>query len=74
MFETTKILDSPMPIERYEEAAELYLRCREAGLTIRKSNDCLIAVCAMKHGVQLLHNDRDFDHIAKVAPLRATRI
>lgn len=73
LFAGTEILDALMPLERYEEAAELYLRCRDEGLTIRKSYDCLIAVCALKHGVELLHNDRDFDHIAKVAPLRAVR-
>lgn len=63
------MFDAPVPLERYEEAAQLYLKCRDAGLTIRKSTDCLIAACALAHGVPLLHNDRDFVHIARVMPL-----
>jgi predicted nucleic acid-binding protein len=49
-------------------AARLYLACRMAGSTPRSSNDCLIAALAMEHGLILLHDDRDFDAIAKVAP------
>lgn len=64
------MLDAPVPLERYEQAAELYLRCRDAGITIRNSTDCLIAACALAHDVALLHNDRDFVQMAKVLPLK----
>lgn len=74
MLQQTTLLDAPVPLVRYEEAAALYMRCRDAGVTVRKSVDCLIAACAIAHGVELLHNDRDFDHIALVAPLRAIRV
>jgi predicted nucleic acid-binding protein len=50
----------------HQAAALLYLQCRQQGLTIRKSNDCLIAACAIESGVPLLHKDRDFVHIAMV--------
>jgi len=63
-----------MPLERFEEAAQLYLRCRDAAFTIRKATDCLIAACAMAHAATILHRDRDFDHIARVAPLRTIRV
>jgi predicted nucleic acid-binding protein len=68
------MLDDPMPLERFEAAANIYLRCREAGYTIRSSVDCLIAACAMAHDATLLHNDRDFDHIAEVVGLQARRL
>jgi len=64
------MLDAPVPLERYEEAARIYLACREAGYTIRSSNDCLIAATALAHGVPVLADDRDFPYIAKVRPLR----
>jgi predicted nucleic acid-binding protein len=54
----------------YEAAAGLYRRCRRAGGTVRKLTDCLIAVVAMRTGAALLHRDKDFDVIARHAPLR----
>ncbi|QQS54942.1 MAG: PIN domain nuclease [Candidatus Competibacteraceae bacterium] len=49
-------------------AAHLYGRCRWAGVTPRSSNDCLIARQAVEHDVALLHDDRDFEAIARVEP------
>ena len=46
-------------------AIEIYRRLRKAGITIRKSNDCLIASYAILGDVYLLHKDRDFNEIAK---------
>lgn len=46
------------------KAASLYRKLRKAGKTIRKSNDCLIAVYAIENAIPLLHNDKDFDFIA----------
>lgn len=53
--------------ETARQAAMLYARCRWAGLTIRSPNDCLIAACAMEADVPLLHADRDFERIARIA-------
>lgn len=44
-------------------AANLYRSLRKKGITIRKSNDCLIAQYAIKHSMKILHQDRDFDLI-----------
>lgn len=68
------MLDAPVPLARFEDAARLYLRCRAAAFTIRRSTDCLIAACAIAHDIPLLHDDRDFEHIARVAPLNAKRL
>lgn len=56
------------PLETHVAAARLYLACRMSGSTPRSSNDCLIAAIAIEHELILLHDDRDFDAIAKVAP------
>ena len=32
--------------------------------------DCLIAACALRHGLTVVHVDRDFDLIARVSPLQ----
>ena len=53
----------------YERAADLFRLCRAGGLTIRRLPDCLIAVVAMRAKLALLHADRDFDAIARCAPL-----
>lgn len=54
----------------YAEAARLFMKCRKRGLTVRSSVDCLIARVAIEHDLYLLHNDRDFEAIAEVAPLK----
>ena len=54
------------PIMTYRHAANLYFRCRQAGVTIRSAMDCLIAQIAIEHKLQLIHNDRDFTNMADV--------
>ncbi len=52
------------------DAAKLYFDLRKKGVTIRKSTDCLIAQVAIENDVLLVHNDSDFDLIAKNSVLR----
>ena len=54
----------------YDEAAALYRRCRQQGETVRKLIDCLIASAAIRAGAQVLHNDADFDVLARHTELR----
>lgn len=51
------------------EAAEIYRQLRKLGLTIRKTNDCIIAATALHYDCFLLHNDRDFAMIGQHYPL-----
>jgi predicted nucleic acid-binding protein len=51
-------------------AAELYRRARRAGVTIRKTLDCLIAAPCVRTGAPILHSDADFDRLAECTPLR----
>ena len=68
-----RMLDDPVPLERFERAAEIYRRCREDGYTITSSYDCLIAACAIENRIPLLQRDRDFEKIAEHAPLELLR-
>ena len=54
----------------YDEAAALYRTCRSAGETVRKLIDCLIGSIAIRTGATLLHNDSDFDVLARHTGLR----
>jgi predicted nucleic acid-binding protein len=64
---STLILE-PRELSTYEVAAQLHRRARAAGLTIRKPDDCFIAALALEHAALLVHNDRDFVHLAQVEP------
>ena len=60
----------PMHQATFLRAADLYRALRKKGVTIRKPVDCMIASVAIEHDLILLHNDRDFDHIAKHSKLK----
>lgn len=51
-------------------AASLYRQARRAGVTIRKSLDCLIAAPCVRAGVPILHSDRDFQLLASCTSLK----
>ncbi len=57
----------------FVQAAGIYRRLRAQGITIRKTNDCIIAATALEHGCALLHNDKDFVPIARNFPLDLVR-
>jgi predicted nucleic acid-binding protein len=58
------------PVEAAIEAAKLYRSLRKKGVTIRKPNDCLIAIYAIHFDVELCHNDSDFDLIVAHSVLK----
>jgi predicted nucleic acid-binding protein len=68
------VIEAPLDAARFIEAAELYRSARRLGVTIRSSVDCLIAACAIRHGIGVLHIDRDFDVVARIAPLVSRRV
>jgi hypothetical protein len=53
-----------------DHAAELYRMCRRQGRTPRHLTDCLIAAVAIRNDVELLHDDRAFENIARLTSLR----
>ena len=67
----TQVILSPRdPIATHVAAARIYYDCRRRGLTVRSTLDCVVAQIAIEHGVPLLHDDRDYDAIARVRALK----
>lgn len=50
-------------------AARIYFDLRRKGLTVFSPIDCCIAQLALEHGALLLHQDKNFEKIARVRPL-----
>lgn len=65
------IVESPLRQPVFEDAVALYRSARRAGLTIRSGVDCLIAACAIRSGLTVLHHDRDFTLLERVSPLQS---
>ena len=57
-------------LDDFAFAAQLYRTARRAGVTIRKTIDCLIAAPCVRTNAPLLHADSDFDLLAACTPLR----
>jgi predicted nucleic acid-binding protein len=68
------IVESPLRREVFLEATELYRRARRKGRTVRSGVDCLIAACALRNSLAVLHRDRDFDALADISGLEARSI
>lgn len=68
------IVESPLRVAVVEEAVDLYRRARRAGLTIRSAADCLIAACAIRHDLTVLHADRDYPALARVSTLQHRQV
>lgn len=64
------IAESPLAEDRFSEAVDLYRVARRGGLPLRSSVDCLIAACAIRNDLEVLHLERDFRSLALVSPLR----
>jgi predicted nucleic acid-binding protein len=64
------IVESPLGEDVFSDAVDLYRNARRTGRTVRSSVDCLIAACAIRHDLEVLHRDRDYAAIAEVSALR----
>ena len=60
----------PLAPRHYEEAAALFRLCRREGETVRKLIDCLIGAVAIDADARVLHNDGDFDILARHTGLK----
>lgn len=68
------IVESSLEKGLFLEAVDLYRSARRAGLTVRSSVDCLIAACAIRHDLEVLHRDRDYAALAEVSALHHRRL
>lgn len=64
------MVESPLTSELVLEAVDLYRAARRGGHTVRSSVDGLIAACALRHDLEVVHRDRDYPALARVAALR----
>ncbi|MDY0003877.1 MAG: PIN domain-containing protein [Polyangia bacterium] len=64
------VVESPMALGVFEEAAQLFRSARRQGLTLRSSVDCLVAACALRNGLTVLHRDRDYPSLARISALQ----
>jgi len=64
------IVESPLGSEVFLEAVDLYRTARRSGRTVRSSVDCLVAACAIRHDLEVLHRDRDFAALSEISALR----
>lgn len=67
---TQRLLAPTDPWSTHFEAARIFFDARRKGITLRGTVDCLIAQLVLEHDCSLLHDDRDFDLIAGIRPLR----
>jgi len=58
----------------WSEAARTHFELRRSGLTVRSILDCCIAQIAVQNKLTLVHNDRDFEAIARIRPIRLRRL
>ena len=70
IFRTMIVIESPISRDVYEEAVNIYRAARARGFTIRSMNDCLIAACAIRNDVMVVHHDRDYARIGLVTNLK----
>jgi predicted nucleic acid-binding protein len=63
------MVESPIRQEVYEQAVDLFRQARRTGKTVRSGVDCLIAACALRNGLTVLHKNRDYDAIRTISPL-----
>ena len=69
-----KFVENPLGSETFDEAVNLYRLARSRGVTVRSSVDCLIAACAIRHNLRVVHRDRDFGALAKLSALDECRV
>jgi predicted nucleic acid-binding protein len=68
------VVESPIAGPVFDQAVDLYRAAGRAGLTVRSGVDCLIAACALRHRLEVLHRDRDYEVLARVSPLQSRRL
>lgn len=65
-FSTQRFFNLRSEKNSYEAAAEIYFACRQSGIAIRSTLDCLITQVCIEHDLILLHSDKDFERIQTI--------
>jgi predicted nucleic acid-binding protein len=69
ILEAAVFVEDPMSRATHYDAAQLYRAARRQGITVRSSVDCLVAACAIRANLPVLHRDRDFSELAAISAL-----
>jgi predicted nucleic acid-binding protein len=64
------MVESPLSAALFEEAVLLWRTARRLGVAVRSPTDCVIAACALRHNLKVLHRERDFAGLARISRLR----
>lgn len=67
---TQRVLVPEDPLQTHIAAALIFFECKRKGLTVRSTADCIVAQMALENDADLLHDDEDFNRIARIRPLR----
>ena len=63
-----------LPPQHWPLAARIYYDLRREGKTVRNTIDCCIAQLALSYDLVLLYQDRDFEVIQGIRPLKQHRL
>jgi predicted nucleic acid-binding protein len=69
---TQRTLVPEDPLQAHIAAARIFFECRRKGMTVRSTADCIVAQLALENDADLLHDDEDFERIAKIRPLKCS--
>ena len=70
---TQRVLVPEDPLQTHIAAARIFFECKCKGMTVRSTVDCIIAQMALENDADLLHDDEDFNRIARIRPLRTLK-
>jgi predicted nucleic acid-binding protein len=68
------LVENPIGLDLFEDAISLYRTANGNGIIVRSSIDCLIAACALRADLEVLHRDRDYANLAAISRLRQRAI
>lgn len=68
------MVESPLSREVFLEATDLFRRARRSGRMVRSGVDCVIAACAIRNALPVLHRDRDYANLSEISGLVARAI
>lgn len=66
---SSQLVLHPESQDTHVAAARLYFECRRKGLIVRSTIDCLVAQLAIEADAELLHDDKDFERLARISSL-----
>jgi predicted nucleic acid-binding protein len=67
---TQRILLPENSFQTHVGAARIYYDCRQKGFTVGGTVDCLVAQLVLENDGTLIHDDEDFERIARVIPIK----